>query len=77
MIDHQLITCDCGREVLDIDLHISPDGSQIRCENCHTPPALAFLTTGTLADLKLGWEIEKLDVHPDYLIINGRKHFTL
>jgi len=75
MLD-QLVRCDCGREILDIDILVGPQG-QLECENCHTPPALAFLTTGTLADLKLGWEIEKLDVHPDYLIINGRKHFTL
>jgi len=72
---NQLIECDCGRKILDIDIMVGPFG-QIECEHCHKP-ALAFITTDILADLKLKWEIERINQHPDYLVINGKRHYVL
>ena len=74
MLD-QLVRCDCGREILDIDILVGPQG-QLECEKCHKP-ALAFITTKILADLKLKWELERLDQHPSHLVINGKRHYVL
>ena len=71
---NSLIKCDCGRQILDIDLQVNPDGTHIRCEKCQTPPALQFITKSALADMKLAWELE---VHPASIQVNGKRHYTL
>ena len=77
MFTAQSIRCDCGREVFEHELFIGPAG-EIECNECHQRVRpLSFLTTDILNDFKLKWELERINQHPDYLVINGKRHYIL